>query len=47
VIDWSDQCWFLTTSTFTVFQPKYERPEPKMPVFFHEPFDSKEDFKKR
>lgn len=28
-------------------KPKYERPVPKVPVFFHEPFDSKESFGKR
>ncbi|XP_076446749.1 calnexin-like isoform X2 [Babylonia areolata] len=28
-------------------RPKYERPVPKAPVFFHEPFDSKESFSKR
>ncbi|KAL8617206.1 hypothetical protein ACOMHN_014376 [Nucella lapillus] len=28
-------------------KPKYERPIPKVPVFFHEPFDSKESFAKR
>ncbi|XP_025086244.1 LOW QUALITY PROTEIN: calnexin-like [Pomacea canaliculata] len=28
-------------------KPKYKRPVPKAPVFFHEPFHSKEDFVKR